>query len=249
MAEKREDLARDRRRVRGDVLASGGVIEGGRDATERELMALAGELGALDRDIAEARQVSRAAAAGLGLQRAHDPPAPSLHGERVLLRDGREILIRPIEPDDALQLEHGLEHLSAISRYRRFRAPVDHFSAAQLTWLTQVDHHRHEALVALDPLSQTGIGVARYVCDPGDPGCAHVTYVLADAWQSRGVGTALLERLAVRARAAGVERLTALMLVGDAGARRLFDHIADEVGEQRDGGVLQITARLRPPAP
>ena len=249
MAEKREDLARDRRRVHGDVLASGGVIQGNRDATERELTALTGELVALDRDIAEARQVSRAAAAGLGLHRAHEPPPPSLHGERVLLPEGREILIRPIEPGDALQLEHGLEHLSAISRYRRFRAPVDHFSAAELTWLTQVDHHRHEALVALDPLSQTGIGVARYVCHPDDPACAHVTYVIADAWQSRGVGTALLERLATRARAGGVERLTALMLVGDAPARRLLDHIADELGEQRDGGIVEITARLRPPTP
>jgi len=237
--------------VREDRLATGGVIEGGRerDPAARELAALTGELAALDKDIAAARAASRPGEAGLIWHSDHEPPAPSLHGERVVLGDATEILIRPIEPGDALPLEAALEHLSAVSRYRRFRAAVEHYSAGELEWLTQVDHRQHEALVALDPHARTIIGVARYVCEPEDRARAHVTYVVTDAWQRRGVGTALIERLAARASAAGVEHLTALMLAGDDRARRLLARVADEVSEHRDSGIAEITARLRTPAP
>jgi len=245
MAEENDgsSAARD---VREELLASGGAIHERGDPTERELKALARELGALDEDIAGARA---AAHVGLGWHRGHESPPPPMHGEHVVLRDGAQILIRPIEPDDALPLEAGLEHLSAMSRYRRFRAPVGQYSASELKWLTQVDHHRHEALVALDPSPATIVGVARDVCDPDDRSQGNVTNVVADAWQRRGVGSALIERLARRASTAGVERLTALMLVGDQGARHLLAHVADETGEHRDSGTLEITARLRTTSP
>jgi GNAT superfamily N-acetyltransferase len=231
--------------VREELLVSGGAIHERGDSTERELKALAGELGALDEDIAAARAASRLDRVGLGRRKNDEPAAPSMYGECVVLGDAAEILIRPIEPGDAVQLEANLEHLSAMSRYRRFRAPVGHYSAGELRWLTEVDHHRHEALVALDPRAAAIVGVARYVCDPDDRARAHVTYVVTDAWQGRGVGTALVERLAARAGVAGVEQLTALMLVGDEGARHVLSHVADETGERRDGGTLEITARLR----
>ncbi len=232
--------------VREELLASGGAIHERGDSTERELKALTRELGALDEDIAAARA---AAHIGLGWPKHPESPAPPMHGESVVVRDAAQILIRPIEPDDAPPLEAGLERLSAMSRYRRFRATVRRYGADELKWLTQVDHHKHEALVALDPSTATIVGVARYICDSDDHTHAHVTYVVADAWQGRGVGTALIERLARQARAAGVERLTALMLVGDGGARHLLAHVADETEEHRDSGMLEITARLRTTRP
>jgi protein lysine acetyltransferase len=244
MVEENDDssVARD---VREELLASGGAIHERGDATEKELKALARELDPLDEDIAAARAAAQRDRVGLDLHGDHEPPAAPLHGERVVLGDAAQILIRPIEPEDASPLEASLEHLSAMSRYRRFRAPVQRYSAGELKWLTEVDHDRHEALVALDPSAASIVGVVRYVCDPDDQTHAHVTYVVADAWQGRGVGTALIERLAQRARAARVERWTALMLVGDQRARRLLARVADETEEHRDSGTLEITARLR----
>jgi len=52
--------------------------------------------------------------------------------ERVKLKDGREVDIRPIEPADAEQLEEGLEALSDESRYRRFLTPKRGFSRTEL---------------------------------------------------------------------------------------------------------------------
>jgi hypothetical protein len=63
------------------------------------------------------------------------------------------------------------------------------------------------------------------------------------------VGSALAERLAERACAAGIERCTALIILGNEPARRLLSHVADEIGEQRDGGTVDITAQARRSAP
>ena len=157
----------------------------------------------------------------------------------------RTILIRQVEPEDAAQLKIGFEHLGAVSRYRRFLAPVDDLSPRQLSYLTQVDHVSHEAIAALDAVTGAGIGIARYVRDPDDPHQAEVAIVVADAWQGRGVGTALMERLAARARAAGVERITARMLVGNNAARALIGRAAEIVSETRAAGTTSLTAQLR----
>jgi len=217
----------------------------GASSEEREFAILVGELRALDKDIATARAASARAQAPIGLSAHREPPAPRLSGERIRLPDGAEIVIRPVEADDAPLLRLTLEHLSALSRYRRFREPVDHFTPSELDELTHADHRTREALVALDPGAGEGIGIAGYVRDAHDPKGAEVTYLVTDAWQSRGVGTALLERLAARARAVGLERFTATTLVGSEDARRLLAHVADPVSEHREGGIVEVTAQLR----
>ena len=111
-----------------------------------------------------------------------------------------------------------------------------------------VDHQRHEALAALYPPDHEGIGVARYVCNPTDPTEAEVTCVITDAWQERGVGSALLDCLAARARTAGVQRFIATMIAGDTRARRLLVRVAEPIGECDHDGLVRITARLRAPA-
>jgi GNAT superfamily N-acetyltransferase len=237
------------REAREELLVSGGSIHERGDAREKELKALATELGELDKDIAAARRASQLVQAGISRYKRSESPAPEMRGESVVLRDSTEILIRPIEQDDAMPLEAGLEHLSAMSRYRRFRAPVERFTARELEWLTHVDHRDHEALVAIDPSAAVIVGVARYVCRPDDRAEANVTSVVADAWQERGVGTALIERLARRASAAGVERWRALMLVGDERAERLLAHVADEVARHRDSGTVEIIVQLRRTVP
>ena len=217
----------------------------GGDSREREFAILEAELEALGRDIAAARAASTRAHAPIGFGAHREPPAPRPEGERVRLPDGSEIVIRPIEGDDAPLLHVMLAHLSALSRYRRFRKPIDHVGTRELDELTHADHRTREALVALDPVAGEGVGIAGYVRDDHDPTGAEVTYLVTDAWQHRGVGTALLERLAARAQAAGLLRFTATTLVGSDDARRLLSHVAEPVSEHRDGGTVETTGQLR----
>jgi GNAT superfamily N-acetyltransferase len=162
----------------------------------------------------------------------------------VGLPDGGEIVIRAIEPGDAAELAHAYDQMSALSRLYITRGVPGRPAPAQLADVTHVEPGVHEALVALDRDGR-GIGVARYARHPDDPRRAEVFCAVLDRWQRRGVGSALVERLAARAAHAGIERLEARVALGDEAPRRLLAHIADEVAERRDGGTVEITAKPR----
>jgi len=146
------------------------------------------------------------------------------------LRDGTRVLIRPIEPEDKGLLLSGFEELSEQSRYRRFLAPVPKLTEAQLTYLTEVDHDAHEALVAVDagqPLR--GLGVARYVRLQDHPEIAEAAVTVIDAYQGRGLGTLLLALLARRAVDRGVERFRAYVLEENRPMRDLLESLGADV--------------------
>ena len=178
-------------------------VERVRDA--REFATLEAQLRALGSDIRAVRRTARRATAaqGVGMLGHHEDAPPPPQGEHVRLPDGAEIVIRQVGPEDAAQLKAGFEHLGAVSRYRRFLAPVDHLSPKQLSYLTHVDHISHEAIVALDAVTGDGIGIARFLRDPDDPRLAEVAIVVIDAWQGRGVGKVLVDRLAAACARSG----------------------------------------------
>ncbi len=160
--------------------------------------------------------------------------------ERVRLKDGREVEIRPIEPEDAEPLEAGLEELSDESRYRRFLTLKRGFSRAELAYLTTVDHHDHEALVAYGPGTDRGLGVARFVKDPQAPERAELAIVVADDWQGRGLGLALLNRLADRAVEEGVCTLTATVLESNRDIVALLRKVGPVDVSHPGGGVADL---------
>ena len=129
----------------------------------------------------------------------------------VTLRDGARVTLRPIAPEDKPVLAASFDRLSEESRYRRFLTPKTKLSTAELDYLVNVDHKDHEAIVAVDPSSGEGLGVARYVRSTDDAELAEVAVTVADDWQGRGLGRALLDRLTYRARREGVRRFSALV--------------------------------------
>lgn len=128
------------------------------------------------------------------------------------LRDGSQVHVRPIIPEDRARLADGFARLSPESRYRRFFTPMSQLSEGTLTYLTEVDHHDHEALVALSDDDRL-VGVARYVRNAPEGRVAEAAITVIDDWQGRGLGRALLRRLATRARREGVTQFSALVKV------------------------------------
>ena len=86
----------------------------------------------------------------------------SIDAQRIRLRDGAELDIRQVRPDDKRLIAEGIERLSPESRYRRFFRPLDRLSERDLAYLTEIDHTDHEALAAIDPEAGELVGVARY---------------------------------------------------------------------------------------
>ncbi|MBV9808977.1 MAG: GNAT family N-acetyltransferase [Solirubrobacterales bacterium] len=164
--------------------------------------------------------------------------------EPARLRDGGAVLIRPIVPDDRELLRSGFEQLSERSRYMRFQAPTARLTDRQLSYLTEVDHHDHEALLALDPATGRAVGVARFI--RVNEGVAECAVVVADDWQGRGVATELLDRLVGRAHEEDVDRFTALVLAENAEALRLLERLGDTV-QRSFGSQVELDIALPPP--
>jgi RimJ/RimL family protein N-acetyltransferase len=160
----------------------------------------------------------------------------------VTLRDGSSVRIRPIEPDDKDTLERGFARLSDDSRYTRFLAPMKRLTPTMLAYLTEVDHHDHEALVAFDDHSGDGVGVARYVRIDGSTAEAAVTVV--DDWQGRGLGTALTSMLAERALEEGIDRFTAVLLAENHDMIDLLESLGQVNVSERQGETLTVDVPL-----
>jgi RimJ/RimL family protein N-acetyltransferase len=152
--------------------------------------------------------------------------------------------IRPIRPDDRAAFVEAFERLSERSRYRRFLAPHGRLTNVELRYLLEVDHHDHEALVAVDAGTQAGIGVARYVRSDIAPGSAEVAVAVVDEWQGQGVGGRLTGALADRAREEGITSFTALMLAENTAVRRLLEDIGRVRDVQSDAGTVELTVEL-----
>jgi GNAT superfamily N-acetyltransferase len=205
---------------------------------------LVAELRAVEEDVEAARAtVHHAATAGLDF---HHQPRPALRGERVRIASGATVVVRPIEPADRAELAADFQHLSALTRFRSTHEPTRSLSAAQLDELMGVDHVSHEVLIARDAATAEGVGLGRYVRDPADPTRAELACTVTDRWQRRGVGTALIERLAAIARAAGITHFVAYAVLGDRAAPRLLAHVADNVVEHRDGGFVELDGEPKP---
>jgi RimJ/RimL family protein N-acetyltransferase len=161
------------------------------------------------------------------------------------LRNGTEVLIRPIRADDKAMLVRGMAALSPRSARLRFLAPKNHLSLAELRYLTEVDHVDHYALVAVmadDPATLAGVG--RWVRDVEHLDAAEVAVVVGDCLQGQGLGTALGVALADAARARGIARFTATMLPENTAAQRLFAHISGRLSTRLDGGTYELVADL-----
>ena len=81
-------------------------------------------------------------------------------GAQIALRDGSHVRIRQGHHTDRDLLLRGFERLSPESRYRRFLVPMTELTESTIRYLTEIDHHNHEAMIALDDKTGEGIGLA-----------------------------------------------------------------------------------------
>jgi acetyltransferase len=170
-----------------------------------------------------------------------------MHGEEVSLPNGRRVLIRRVTPADSPLLAEAFARLSDESRRLRFLTPKVELTDAELRYLTEVDGHHHEALAAIDPRTDQGIGVARFFRDPRDPLRAEFAVTVVDEWQRQGVATVLLTRLSERARQEGIQRFSALVAQDNRTMRALLKRVGEDVRVVDSGpGATEYEIALAP---
>ena len=169
------------------------------------------------------------------------PPDHTAPGKRVVVSDGRAVHVRALRADDSASLTRLFEQLSDESVYFRFFSPTPRSTAAQLE-LKALDGTDHVALVAL--VGDEILAVARYDRLASTEAEAEVALEVADAQQGRGIGTLLLQQLAVVAREHHIRTLSAVALPGNA---RLFRMLADTgwpLERHFDEGAIRLSVRI-----
>lgn len=172
---------------------------------------------------------------------------PPFH-ERHVLDDGTKVELRHIRPDDASELRRGFEHLSNVSRYRRFHGFIKELSPSMLRYLTTVDGKDHVAIVATTVPdargASVGLGVARFIRDRADPTRAEVALTVVDEAQHKGLGRILGVAIARAAHERGIVRFEGPILRDNAAIRNLLEEVGAELESTRDG--LEFTVGLDP---
>jgi RimJ/RimL family protein N-acetyltransferase len=166
----------------------------------------------------------------------------------VRLADGERVVIRPVLPQDRELMAAFFHGLTAEARCSRFMHPVSEPASELLRQFTQVDHANHVALIAeiFADGREIVIGEARYVRG-ADPSSAEVSVSVAEPWQGKGLATRMLAKLACRAAAAGVRRITGETFANNERMLSLARRAGFVISESRDAqGVMRLEKRLTP---
>jgi acetyl coenzyme A synthetase (ADP forming)-like protein len=158
----------------------------------------------------------------------------------VILRDGRTLRLRPPARSDADALLAFFRGLSERSRYLRFHGfPV--LDAHLVQSLLEPDWRERGALLGtlVDDEGERVVAVANYV-RLRDPRLAESAFAVADEHQGRGIGTRLLEQLAERAAAVGIDRFVAEVLADNRAMLGVFEAAGFELTRELEGGELEV---------
>lgn len=171
-------------------------------------------------------------------------PYPTKYVVPWRLKDGTEVILRPIRPEDE-QIEYEfIKGLSEeTSRFRFFRVIKD-LSHEDLVRFCNIDYDREMAIIAelREGDKKKEIGVARLITEPGKKR-GEFAIVLADKYQGKGLGTKLMDMLIEIAQEKGLESIYGIIMRENKKMLRLAQKMGFTIKPSEEGyvAVLNLT--------
>lgn len=186
-------------------------------------------------------------ATGSGADRLAIKPYPEGLEETVTLKDGAEVTLRPVRPEDEPAHSDFISRLSPEDSHFRFFHYVRSMPRSQLARLTQIDYDREMAFVATrrgpDGRAET-IGAVRTVADPENE-MAELSIVVRSDLKRRGLGTHLLRKAIDYCRGRGTKELAGDVLAGNESMLELARRFAGfSVSDSDQEGIVRISHPL-----
>lgn len=169
-------------------------------------------------------------------------PYPSQYVQDVHLRDGSDIHIRPIRPEDEPLIKDMFYSFSEKTVYLRYHGTLKSMPHNKLQVFCNVDYDTEMALVASvgPPDAEDIIGVGRYMTDAAKE-AAEMAFVVRDDWQRKGLGTTLFNKLVEIGRAEGIHRFNADVLAENSGMLKIFHRSEMIVETSTEDGLVRVT--------
>jgi len=140
-------------------------------------------------------------------------PYPEEYTYDFKLKDGRDVVIRPIKPEDEPMEREMFSNFSRQTQYYRFFGYIGDVTHEMLIRYTQIDYDREIALIA--EIEEDGkkkmAGVVRLVADSNNES-AEFAIVVADPWQGLGLGNKFTDLLLEIAKERGIKKVYANVL-------------------------------------
>ncbi|MEV0591445.1 bifunctional acetate--CoA ligase family protein/GNAT family N-acetyltransferase [Nonomuraea cavernae] len=162
-------------------------------------------------------------------------------GYDVLLRDGGIAHVRPLTPADRPALHELVDRSSERSAYLRFFTGGRNTAHSYMDRLTSPAYQGH-AMVAT--MRDRLVAIAEYI--PINEGAADLAILLDDAVHGHGLGTLLLEHVALDAAANGVRELIADVLAENQTMIRVLQNLGLDIRRSFDGGSMHISIDAEP---
>ncbi|MBM4133567.1 MAG: GNAT family N-acetyltransferase [Nitrospira sp.] len=162
----------------------------------------------------------------------------------LILRDGATALIRPAGPDDQPALQAFVDRLSSEAKRHRLFSETAPSLIASLC--DPSDPHALTTLLVTRIVEDAPriIAVGSYM--ERDAQTAEVAMAVDDAFHGKGLGTLLLERLALLAVRQGYVRLWAVTHADNLAMREVFRESGLTTREALDGGDMKVELSLLP---
>jgi acyl-CoA hydrolase/RimJ/RimL family protein N-acetyltransferase len=160
----------------------------------------------------------------------------------VLLKDGRELRVRPTRTSDTRAMQELFYRLPTNDVRTRFFQKLTSLSDTAAQQLCSVNYDDEMAFAAVVGPSEREriVGTVSYYLDPRT-GLADVGYMVDPDWQGAGLGSTLHRRAVEYARRHGVRGFTADVLLGNERMLRVFRRTEHHVSVTSEGGVSEVT--------
>ncbi|MFS8640718.1 MAG: GNAT family N-acetyltransferase, partial [Symbiobacteriaceae bacterium] len=179
----------------------------------------------------------------------YPPPIPqdAVEAGRVLLRDGTVAVLRPARDEDRNLFLDFLQRVSETSLIRRFFAAESREAAVDSLLQTGPPEERYTLVVLTGvPDRPRIIASGTYVRAADDEETAEVAFLVEDAYQGKGLGTLLLERLALIAARHGIRRFVAWTQPDNRQMLEVFRNSGFHLEERRRDGYIVVSLDVQP---
>ena len=165
----------------------------------------------------------------------------------VILKDGSTLYLRPIRLEDEEKLLALFYRLSPHTVYLRFHHIIRQMSKEEVRRFCTVDYDNDFALVAtaVEDGEEKIIAVGRYNRLPRRD-AAEVAFVVEDGYQGKGIGTHLLEQLAIIARKKGIRLFEGEVLADNQEMMQVLEDSGFQITRELEQGVYRFALNLVP---
>lgn len=170
--------------------------------------------------------------------------------ETFTLKDGRRVMIRSLQPDDAELLVQLFHQLSERSKRLRFHGSVDNLTPEQLAEEAQnlAGFNTKTDVALAATLEEDGeehiVAVFRFSRAKPTDTRAEIAMLVRDDLQNQGLGTYLTQKLIQIAHSMGIQEFVASIIPENRPVVRIFETLDLPVHQKKCMGETQLSVEI-----